>query len=642
MSSIYNTSRTDKGKGRAVPRRGGGGPMRPGVGPQRVLQQHQLQMQQQQQQAEDITYSEFQLVSTSKRGKNHLMDFKGGSKHVEPKNFARPVKLHRKETNFLPYRQYIQNLNEQNAAAAAAKEAAAANAAAIMAGAPLPHPATKPTASDVEDLGGDAPTPSTQNQHGPKTGADTSLIAPLGGATRNKQMLFKKRTKQIYLAKEDTRELKEQEQRPWILEDYDGQNSFTGTYEGGQRSDYMFFVLTESGFKVMPVDRWYKFQPKRHFKTLSLEEAEEQLKKQQKREGSRWLMLNRKESEAEEAAGPSSKLKLVDHDDHTKPDPDEDSGNRQDSDMDDLDFDDVFQDDDEATAEHEVEDEDVKDSKDRVKKEIKDYSISGTQADADDQYDDMGKLTSEGKQMRKLVRDLEKNRAYESDDEDGDPYASSAEELDSDNDDDETSENEKEKEKEKKIPVPPKKKATAASKPMMPKKAHTAKIKKEGMSKPIGRPGSPSLYMKKKEREDSSSPAPRPSSPLGNGRSSPLRPGSSPQHRPALAPPSPSSSQGFKEPTKKRKLEDSSSGSDSKHRKMAGGGDDDLITEQEVIDTLRGKVMTTKEFLLSFRKRIKKDSRNRDIITTLLRKVAKSNRSSDPNTRTLELKPEFN
>jgi len=83
MSSIYNTSRTDKGKGRAVPRRGGGGPMRPGVGPQRMLQQHQLQMQQQQQQTEDITYSEFQLVSTSKRGKNHLMDFKGGSKHVD-------------------------------------------------------------------------------------------------------------------------------------------------------------------------------------------------------------------------------------------------------------------------------------------------------------------------------------------------------------------------------------------------------------------------------------------------------------------------------------------------------------------------------------------------------------------------------
>jgi hypothetical protein len=29
----------------------------------------------------------------------------------------------------------------------------------------------------------------------------------------------------------------------------------------------------------MPVDRWYKFQPKRNFKTLSLEEAEEQVTK---------------------------------------------------------------------------------------------------------------------------------------------------------------------------------------------------------------------------------------------------------------------------------------------------------------------------------------------------------------------------
>ncbi|KAI8639887.1 hypothetical protein BD408DRAFT_484527 [Parasitella parasitica] len=635
MSSIYNTSRADKGKTRAAPRRGGG-PLRSGVGSRRVLQQHQLQMQQQQQQTEDDSFVEYQLVSAAKRGQNHLMDFKGGSKHVEPTSFARPVKLHRKETNFLPYRQYIQNLNEKNAKEAAAKEAAAANAAAIMAGTPLPYPAAK--SAEVEDLGGDAST-STQ-QHGPKTGADTSLIAPLGGATRNKQMLFKKRTKQIYLAKEDTRELKEQEQRPWILEDYDGQNSFTGTYEGGQRSDYMFFFLTDSGFKAIPVDRWYKFQQKRNFKTLSLEEAEEQLKKQQKREGSRWLMLKRQNemNEAEESTR-ASKLKLVDHDENVKPDPDEESGNKQDSDMDDLDFDDVFQDDDEGNGEHEVEDEDVKDSKDRVKKEIKDYSISGVQQDADDDYDDMGKLTSEGKQMRKLVRDLEKNRAYESDEEEGDPYASSAEELDSDNDDnDQNSDNDKEKEKEreKKTPIPPKKKATAASKPMMPKKAHTAKIKKEGMSKPIGRPGSPSLYMKKKEREGSSSPSPRPSSPLGNGsgKSSPLRQGSSSQQRPAAAPSSPSSSHGHKEPSKKRKLEDASGG-DNKHQKTSGS-DEDLITEQEVVDTLRGKVMTTKEFLLSLRKRIKKDDRNREIITTLLRRVAKRNRSGD-----LELKPEF-
>lgn len=64
--------------------------------------------------------------------------------------------------------------------------------------------------------------------------------------------------------------------------------------------------------------------------------------------------------------------------------------------MDDLDFDDVFQDDDEGAAEHEVEDEEVKDSKDRVKKEIKDFAI-GTQEVDEEMLDESGKLTSEGK-----------------------------------------------------------------------------------------------------------------------------------------------------------------------------------------------------------------------------------------------------
>lgn len=210
--------------------------------------------------------------------------------------------------------------------------------------------------------------------------------------------------------------------------------------------------------------------------------------------------------------------------------------------------------------------------------------------------------------------------------------------MESDNGvDDHQSDNEKEKEK--KTPIPPKKKASAASKPMMPKKAHTAKIKKESLSKPIGRPGSPSLYMKKKEKEREGA-SPKPSSPLNNGRSSPLasaRP-SSPQQYPAVAPASPSSSS-FKEPSKKRKSDEPGQ-ADVKHRKMTSS-DEDLITEREVIDTLRGKTMTTKEFLMSFRKRIKKNHRNRDIITALLKKVAKSNRSADPNTRTLELKPEL-
>lgn len=160
------------------------------------------------------------------------------------------------------------------------------------------------------------------------------------------------------------------------------------------------------------------------------------------------------------------------------------------------------------------------------------------------------------------------------------------------------------------------------------------------MSKPIGRPGSPSLYNKRE-----GSPAGRSGSPAGP--SSPLRPSSplnpsspsrhaSPSHRSSPTPSSPS-----KEHGKKRRLEDTTviSSLDVKHRKV--GKDADLITEQEVIDTLRGHPMTTKEFLMNFRKRIKGNEQNRNIITDLLRKVAKRNNTADPTTRLLELKAEF-
>ncbi|KAI7861830.1 hypothetical protein BDF14DRAFT_1863800 [Spinellus fusiger] len=440
----------------------------------------------------------------------------------------------------------------------------------------------------------------------------------MGGATRNKQMLFKKRTKQIFLAKEDTRELKEQEQRPWILEDYDGQNSFTGTLEGGQRSDYVFFVLTENGFKVVPVDRWYKFQPKRTYRTLTLEEAEEQLKKQQKREQNRWMMMKRDKQEAVEERGTrQQKFKIVENGEAIRGGSDDESGKartREDSDVDDLDFDDVFQDDEEGGGEHEVEDEDIKDSKERVKKETRGY-VPGGEETVEQLDDEMNRLTSEGKQMRKLVRDLEKNRAYESDEE-GDPYASSAEELGSDMEEEESK---SDTEITKKSVLPIKKKQVLPVKPMLPKKTMTTKIRKEGLSKPIGRPGSPSLYIKREDTHRSHS--------LGGGP--PMREAS-----PVL---------------KKRKPEESSH--DIKHKHKAyhspresssqsfAGGEDDLITEQEVIDTLRGERMTTKEFLMRFRKRIKKNERNREIVTELLKKVARHNVTGDPKTRTVELKP---
>lgn len=84
----------------------------------------------------------------------------------------------------------------------------------------------------------------------------------------------RKRTRILYLEDEDAIALREQESAPWLLEDFDGQHAFQGKLEGGQHSNYVFFVNQGNEFRVLPISRWYRFQPKLAFQPMSLEEAE--------------------------------------------------------------------------------------------------------------------------------------------------------------------------------------------------------------------------------------------------------------------------------------------------------------------------------------------------------------------------------
>ncbi|KAI8331011.1 hypothetical protein BC941DRAFT_475181 [Chlamydoabsidia padenii] len=630
MGGIFNTGRPQaRGRGRGIPSQR----------PLSMLQRQQQQRQQQQPQA--IPYNDFQLLSCSRGGtKTNMIDFKDSHRVINMAEFSQPVKLHRKDYYRIQQQQQQNKLgmNDKNGSMNTTSNDASTSS---------------PSKLDIKASSSSSQsTPPQQQrfdkyqQQGPKTGADTSLIAPMGGATKNKQMLFKKRTKQIYLAKEDTRELKEQEHKPWILEDFNGTNSFTGTLEGGQRSDYVLFILTDNGFKVVPLDRWYKFQRKRHIRTLTGDEVEEQLKKERKQaknEGTRWMMLKRDEEDLGDNFSPKSRLKTVDTGDSRRMgSDDEGGGKRHDSDIDDLDFDDVFQDDEEGGNDHEMEDEDIKDGKERIKKEHKGYSPN--QEDAAD-MDDM-KLTSEGKQMRKLVRNLEKNRAYESDD-DKDPYATSEEELETDSGDNEDNEEGSDKESKDKDKQP---QETSKSTPSLKKKNPTMKPglkkglkKKESMSRPIGRPGSPSI----KRELSSTTPARGSLSPVRSGSSSPKESSPSPTHSGSVSPDNTT--------LKKRKV-DEQDHRQLKHHRVSSprhtqpssstttgshADDNSLITEEEVVETLRGQTMSTKDFLMRFRKRIKKNERNRDVITSLLKRVARQTVAGDSGVKMLELKPEL-
>jgi len=208
------------------------------------------------------TYTDFKLVSTSKDVLHHVMRFHG-NKDVNPTAFNAPVKLNRKRNeNTSYYRGYNYYNNNNNPRSGFNNQMNKENQAAVNAAG-----------------GGDAAAggAGAAGEDKKPTGADTTLIAPYGGGVRNKQMLFKKRTRQIYLANEDERKKKEIESAPWVVEDYDHQNSFTGQLEGGQHANYVLFVFAEDGFKVVPADKWYKFSSKLQYATLTAEEAEEQV-----------------------------------------------------------------------------------------------------------------------------------------------------------------------------------------------------------------------------------------------------------------------------------------------------------------------------------------------------------------------------
>lgn len=83
---------------------------------------------------------------------------------------------------------------------------------------------------------------------------------------------------------------------PWLLEDFDGQHSFESQ---SLASDGKYFVFINQGneFKVLLVNKWYKFRPKPSWTPLSLEEAEERMQNNKKgQQMDRWLMRKREDN----------------------------------------------------------------------------------------------------------------------------------------------------------------------------------------------------------------------------------------------------------------------------------------------------------------------------------------------------------
>ena len=314
-------------------------------------------------------------------------------------NFTVPIRLHRRDPRAPPQ---------------GAKEEAAAQAAADDVGKLDPEEQKKleeaQEAKRVEDA------------------ATLAAIAPYGGAQRQKKNAFKKKTQQVYKTDEKAKKLKYEEFFPWHIEDFDNKNTWVGNLEGALSDGAQaVFFMDGNSFRMIPIEKWYKFTQRSNFKTLSIEEAEAAMKKKTKTP--RWLMevtkfeekaAKEKEDAANRAAlGP----KILVKGDRLAHRPQAES-----ADADELDFEDNFQDDEEAPI-MDGEEEENRQIEKRIKREqlgANFFDAKGEKEYEQEEREKKRKAQLEKKLGRKVIKYLrghEKNLTYETDS-DENPYAS--------------------------------------------------------------------------------------------------------------------------------------------------------------------------------------------------------------------------
>ena len=227
-------------------------------------------------------------------------------------------------------------------------------------------------------------------------------------------------------------DLRYEEALPWHLEDADGKNVWVGNYVSALSETNVVLMIEGSKFRMIPLEKWYKFTAKPPFQPLSIDQAEAFLNKkmdpgvwvkrseekkadQREMEETRRMFYGRGQMVKTESATfkAASRSEKLEHDE---------------IDMDD----DEFQDDDEAPHfERQNDDEDEKESKDRIRREQLGANLFGdgneqeVDKDLRDQLNEELERKTLGKSTRKALVKRDREEIYESDDSDENPWSSS-------------------------------------------------------------------------------------------------------------------------------------------------------------------------------------------------------------------------
>ena len=267
--------------------------------------------------------------------------------------------------------------------------------------------------------------------------AEMAQVAPSAYTGGQKKMnSFKKKTQQVFRNDQTDEQkaeskLRYEEALPWHLEDFDNKNTWVGSYEAALSDTYAMLVHGQDGvFRMVPVEKWYKFTSKNQFKTLTIEEAEDRMGKKIKEP--RWFMDSQKASQErqdeQKNKKATSKLFLGKWEKGAQEGVTAPATKNEHADADDLDFEEDRFADDEENQLFEGEDEETKLAEERIKrdqlqanifdlKEEKEYEkaelLEKKEKDAEKKL---------GKGVKKALMKREKNYIYDSDSADN-PYS---------------------------------------------------------------------------------------------------------------------------------------------------------------------------------------------------------------------------
>lgn len=256
-------------------------------------------------------------------------------------------------------------------------------------------------------------------------------IAP--SETKKKPVAGKRKTESRLgietAADEKKRLLRYEETLPWILEDFDAQRTWVGSYEASLSDCHVLLIRDESGgFKLIPVEKTYRFKEKDRIRAKIDPEKEEEKAKEQNKDP-KWLRDREKKKELQQArifaekASRGMKTGASRHDE-----PDESGfggGSREDMD---FDQDELFADDEENPL-FEGDVDDQKEAKDRIvsdqrKANYFDLNDETAVLEQDEQQKKEAlEHKKEEKGARKALIKREGNYAYE-DSDDENPYES--------------------------------------------------------------------------------------------------------------------------------------------------------------------------------------------------------------------------